>query len=392
MPFFVLRLNFPISFWLLNLSTLLFFFSFNIIIPEMPDYISSLGGADKKGHIIGLFTIAAALSRPISGKLADSIGRLPVMYFGGIVSILVSFFYPIFGSVLGFLTLRTLHGLSTGFLPTGNVAFLSDIIPKERRGQAMGISGIMNNLGFMGGNALSSLIVEQFGVNGLFYVSGLLALASVAIFIKMKESLEDTQRFKLKMLVVKKDDVYDHRAFQPAMVMFLTTMSFGAILTLIPDYSKGLGIMNKGLYLSVTTVSTILVRIWGGKLSDKIGRLKATMIGTACWILCTLSLVTLDHTMFFVSAVLMGCATGMNAPSLFAWAVDVADGLRAGRVMATLFIAMELGITMGAFGSAWIYGNDFQQLRIVFAALAMINVIAIGFLYAKSKAQLSVNQ
>ncbi|MFT6744847.1 MAG: MFS family permease, partial [Bacteroidia bacterium] len=117
--------RYSLQFWLLCLSTLLFFFSFTILIPELPDYISSLGGEDYKGAVIGLFTIAAALSRPISGKLADSIGRLPVMIFGGLVCIVMSVLYPIFISVFGFLTLRFFHGLSTGFMPTGTVAYLA---------------------------------------------------------------------------------------------------------------------------------------------------------------------------------------------------------------------------------------------------------------------------
>ena len=67
----------------------------------MPDYLSSLGGEDYKGYIIGVFTIAAALSRPISGKLADTIGRIPVMIFGGLVCVAISFMYPLFTTVFG---------------------------------------------------------------------------------------------------------------------------------------------------------------------------------------------------------------------------------------------------------------------------------------------------
>jgi MFS family permease len=75
-----------IQFWLLCLSTFLFFASFNMIIPELPSYLTSLGGGEYKGFIIALFTLTAGLSRPFSGKLADKIGRLKVMIFGAIVS------------------------------------------------------------------------------------------------------------------------------------------------------------------------------------------------------------------------------------------------------------------------------------------------------------------
>ncbi|MFY0644566.1 MAG: MFS transporter [Bacteroidia bacterium] len=384
--------RYPISFWLLNLSTLLFFFSFNVIIPEMPDYLTSLGGEDYKGFIIGLFTIVAAISRPISGKLTDLIGRLPVMFFGGIICVIVSFLYPWFATIIGFMMLRFFHGMSTGFIPTGTVAYLADIIPSDRRGEAMGIVGIMNNVGFMAGNASSSLITERFGVNGLFYLSAILALLSVAALLKLKESMVDTEKFKIKQLKINLSDVYDKRVFEPAVVMILTTMTFGAMLTLIPDYSKHLGIMNKGLFLSIATVSTILIRLWAGKLSDRIGRLKTCIVGTSFWVVASLLLSSLDINMFYLAAIFTGMATGMNSPAVFAWAVDVAKGIKSGRAMATLFISLEVGITIGAFVSAAIYRNHFENLQQVFLLLTVFNVLALLFLINKNRSYSSDNQ
>ena len=52
------------QFFLLCLSSFLFFSSFNMIISELPAYLDSLGGGEYKGLIIALFTLAAGLSRP----------------------------------------------------------------------------------------------------------------------------------------------------------------------------------------------------------------------------------------------------------------------------------------------------------------------------------------
>src|SRR5687767_7472677 len=95
-------------------SSLLFFASFNMIIPELPDYLTTLGGADHKGLIISLFTITALISRPFSGKLADKIGRVPVVMAGSIVCLICSLIYPVVSTVAGFLWLRLVHGFSTG--------------------------------------------------------------------------------------------------------------------------------------------------------------------------------------------------------------------------------------------------------------------------------------
>ena len=52
-----------------------------MIIPELPAFLTSLGGEDYKGLIIALFTLTAGISRPFSGKLADTIGRVPIILF-----------------------------------------------------------------------------------------------------------------------------------------------------------------------------------------------------------------------------------------------------------------------------------------------------------------------
>lgn len=373
--------NYSTQFWLLCLSTLLFFFSFSVLIPELPDYITSLGGESYKGATIGLFTIAAGLSRPLSGRLADSIGRLPVMIFGGVVCVIMALLYPIFTLVLGFLILRFFHGLSTGFMPTGTVAYLSDIIPSDRRGEAMGLVGIMNNIGLMAGNASSSLIKNVIGMNKLFWLSGVVAFVSVAIIFRMKETLPSPEKLNSKHFKIGWSDIWDKRAKEPALVMLMTVMLFGTIITLIPDYSKGLGIMNKGLFISIMTVATVITRFTTSKLSDIKGRIYSCKIGTSFWFLSALLLSYPNLNTFYVAAVFCGIASGINSPALFAWAVDVANGVRSGRAMATLFITLEAGITLGAFISAAIYGNKFANFTFVFLFLATIMLGALLYLF-----------
>ncbi len=373
--------KYPIQFWLLCLSTLLFFFSFTILIPELPDYITSLGGEDYKGWTIGLFTIAAGLSRPISGKLADIIGRKPIMIFGGVVCIAMSLLYPLFAFVFGFLFLRFFHGLSTGFMPTGSVAYLADIIPADRRGEAMGLIGIMNNIGMMSGYAMSSIIMRNLGLNNMFYLSGILAFLSVVFILTMKESLPKTKPLKLAHFKLEKEDLWDSRAKEPALLMLLTVAMFGAIITLIPDYSVGLGIENKGLFISIMTVSTIFTRLFTSKLSDIKGRIYSCKIGTSFWVIAAVLLMFRQEELFYLSAIFSGLASGINSPALFAWAVDVANGIRAGRAMATLFIALEAGITIGAVVSAAIYNNIFANFTFVFLGVALMSLIALLYLF-----------
>ena len=82
-------------------SSLLFSASYNMLIPELPAYLSSLGGAKYIGLIIALFTLTAGISRPFSGRITDTVGRVPVMVFGALVCVLCGMLYPVLNTVVG---------------------------------------------------------------------------------------------------------------------------------------------------------------------------------------------------------------------------------------------------------------------------------------------------
>lgn len=373
--------KFPTQFWLLCLSTFLFFTSFNIIIPELPSFLTALGGEDYKGAIIGLFTLSAAFSRPISGKLADSVGRVPVMVIGAVFSALAGLLYSFAATVWMFLLIRFIHGFCTGFKPTGTVAYAADIIHPSRRGESMAVIGLMNNFGFFLGVGVSSMLKQALGYNGLFISSAMLAIASILVLIRMKETLKSKRKFRWNMLVLTKSDVFDKRMVKPVIITLLSVCGFGAMLTVIPDFSVHLGILNKGAFMMVSTTGSLIVRFFSGKMSDRLGRKEMLWIGNLLWIV-SLGILGFTTTAaeFYIAAFIMGGAVGFNSPSFFAWAIDIADGKRTGNAMSSLFIALELGILYGAFLSAGVFGNDVTRLGFSFHVIGVFYVTAFVLL------------
>ena len=99
-----MKLNYSKNFWIIAISLFFYMISFNVLLPEMNEFISDLGGEDLKGLIIALFTIFAGLSRPFSGKLSDLIGRKKVMLIGMVIGALITLLYPLSEVVFFFLT------------------------------------------------------------------------------------------------------------------------------------------------------------------------------------------------------------------------------------------------------------------------------------------------
>ena len=369
---------FTLQFWLLGTSSFLFSSSFNMLIPELPGYLSDMGGAEYKGFIIGLFTLTAGISRPFSGRLTDRVGRVPVMAFGSLVCFVCGFLYPIFTTVMPFLLLRLVHGFSTGFKPTGTAAYIADIIPANRRGEAMGIHGMCMGVGSAFGPAIGSMISQAFSMNALFYTSSFFALLSIVILFNMKETLVEKEKLSVNAFKLTWRDIFEPDVFSPAFVTFLAYFGFGAVATLTPDFSEILGLGNKGMYFMVFTLFSILIRFVAGKLSDRKGRIPVTIAG--CLVLI-LSMVITGYAetvfMFLTGAAFFGVSMGILSPVLSAWTVDLSSDHNRGRAIATMYICLEAGIGLGAFLSAALFANKVENLPLVFLWMAGFAVAAL---------------
>jgi MFS family permease len=369
-------------FIMLCLSNAVFSASYNMLIPELPAYLSNMGGADYKGYILALFTLMAALSRPFSGKLTDSIGRVPVMIFGSLVCVVCSLLYPLVGSVAAFLLLRFFHGFSTGFKPTGTAAYISDLVPHNRRAEAMGMVGLFSTIGLAVGPAIGGFIAARWNIYVMFQVSAVFALMSVVILIGgLRETLPNRQRFNPSMLKISRSEIFEPLVIGPVIVTFLCFLSYGALLTIIPDFSEYLGIHNKGLFYTFFTGASIGIRLLAGKVSDRYGRLPVLKISAAIMAaaLFILALATTPY-MMMVAAVIYGVSVGLNSPAVTAWTVDLGHPEHRGRALATMYIAMETGIGLGAYLSAYIYHNNAAYFPMAFGIMGIAAMAALVYL------------
>jgi MFS family permease len=377
---------FTFQFGLLCVSNFLFSTSFNMMIPELPGYLTQLGGAEYKGLIIALFTLMAGISRPFSGKLTDTVGRVPVMIFGALVCVICSLLYPLLTSVAGFLFLRFLHGFSTGFKPTATSAYGADVVHESRRGEALGALSIGYTLGSSAGPMIGSYLVDYFSYNTMFYASSLFALGSVAILYNVKETLKAPQKFALKHLRINRNEIFERTALRPAIITLLLCLSIGCTITIAPDLSEHLGVHNKGLFFAFFTVASLLIRLVAAKVSDRYGRVPVLLVSS---IVLAISMVVLafagSATVMMLGSVIYGLSWGINSPAISAWTVDLCAPENRGKAIASMYIALEVGIGAGALFSAWIYNNQATNFKYAFLAPGFFALVAVALLISWNK-------
>lgn len=379
------------QFWFLCLNSLLFFSSLNMALSEFPQWLSSLGGADYKGFIIGLFTISAALSRPLGGRLADRIGRLPMMYLGAGIALICFLCYPHFRTVFGFLVLRFLHGLAVGLHPTALFAMSADIIPYDKRGEGVGILSTMGTIGMALGPGLGGYLSQYIDMFWLCNLCALFSLFSLMSIRAMKETLPQPRPFSFTEMRLKWSEVFEPRVIHPAVLIILGSYSFGMSLTLTPDWLVLLGASNKGLFLMLSTLGSIGSRLFSGKLSDKFGRVEVLLMATFLQVLAMVFTSTVDNLYeMVVAALFMGVAYGVFSPTLTAWAIDMSHPDHRGRAMATVYVSLEIGIGLGAFVTGMVFKNTLETailpiyLAAVFSFFAFLYMLAFKLLIRKA--------
>jgi MFS family permease len=390
---------FSSQFWMLCTSTVLFMASFGMVLPELPGFLAGLGRPDLIGWIVGLFTVGAFVSRFLSGRIADRAGRKPVMLFGTWVTLLAGLGYIGVGALEGgemwsgvpvavwmFLALRLIHGMSTGFRPTGTTAFITDITPLKRRGEALGYLGVAGNAGMAGGPAIGSWLTVEYGYNAMFIASTLFGLVALLMTVRLPETLPNGRKVRWDDFNVFKGDVLDWSSWPAALGLLPVAFAFGTFLTISPDFVGDLGYVYKGTFNTIIVAASISMRLIAGRASDRYGRVPLLLIGGAMLAagMFGLSVAETKWTAA-LAGIVYGMSVGINMPAIMAWTADLAKPGRVALAMGTMLMSLELGIGVGAVYSGYQFQGDLNAISGLYATAGVFGLIGFIVLWAFRK-------
>jgi DHA2 family multidrug resistance protein len=156
----------------------------NVALPHIQGSVSA--SSDQVTWVLTSYIVAAAIMTPLSGWLADRVGRkkMFLVSIGGFT--IASMLCGIATSLPELVGFRLLQGIAGASLIPLSQAVLLDIYPREQHGQAMAIWGAGAILGPILGPALGGYLTENFSWRWCFYINlpvGILALLGVWFFI-----------------------------------------------------------------------------------------------------------------------------------------------------------------------------------------------------------------
>jgi len=361
--------NFTILF-IANVASMI---GFQMINPNMAAYASSLGAAESAlGAVTAMFSTAALVARPFSGKTADRMDNRK-MIFISLLAITISLFaYNFADSMPLLLAARFAHGVLFGLNSTIVMTMASRVLPEERLGSGIGVFGIGQILSFSVGPYIGIYIADNMGYDWLFTIAATFSLiaAVLALFLS---SIKTAVPGEVKAKEPFWKTFFAPEAAGPCMIAFLTSTTYGAVNTFLVLHAKGRGVEDIGLFFVINAIVLVSCRPVLSRIIDRVS-MKLILYPSIICLIGSMIFVGFANSlaMFLTGAVLLGIGNGGAQPVMQAMCLKSVGFERRGAASGTYYIGLDLGNTFGPIvtgivSSRFGYGNAFLSMIIPLA-------------------------
>ncbi len=254
--------------------------------PVLTIYMQERGSSLAEISLITAASMAASfLFQVPMGWASDRIGRKPLLLGGLAVHGVISLSYLWVDTTAGFAILRFVEGIGAAALMPAARAYVMDIIPPARRGQAFGLLGAAFNAGILLGPALGGLMGGITGITGPFWFGAISSLVAwVFLAWKVQERRGAPAAATADESAPAPGVAITRTVWRPLLPVFLSTIGWGFVSGFfsvvwniwIHDLGGGLDII--GLSYTLFAIPLIVVGPWAGRMADRHNRVPMILI------------------------------------------------------------------------------------------------------------------
>lgn len=343
---------------------------------HLPELLHSLGANETAiGTTSAAFSMAAILSRPIVGTLLDRRGRRVVLLSGGAMHVVASGLYATVHAMGPWvLAVRAFHGIAAGFLFSAVFTVASDVVPDERRTEAVAVFGISGILPMSLGALLGDRLLAAHDYRLVCLVSAGLALVSFALSLGVPESRPaeasgETSRFRDALLAPSLPLLW--------LVGILFATGLASYFVFVKSFALAAHLGNVSTFFTPYAFTAIAVRLFGSGLPERVG-LERTLPPAIAILAVGLFALSAAHgeTGLRVAGAFCGAGHGFAFPVLMALFVKRSGPAIRGSVISLYTAIVDVAaVVAGPFLGALADATDHRMLFRTAAACAVASVI-----------------
>jgi len=363
---------------------------FGIVIPVLPFYADEFGAS---GLVLGLlFTSHAAMQAifaPIWGRLADRIGRRPVMLgtIAGTSGALLLLGFA--DSLLQIFVARILSGVFAANISVAT-AYIADVTDEDERTRWMGMVGACFGVGFIIGPAIGGpLALLGYGVP-MLVAGGLAAVNFVYAIFVLQEPASHRASVSAGASSSRLQVLSEPAIRNLCLTYFLFTFAVTQLETIFAYFMK-----NRFDYdvLGVTGIliamALVMAGIQGGGMRPLVARFgeKSLLVGGIALMALSFAIVPWAPVVGLLMVPLLGSAIGraVSQPSLMGLASFEASASNRGAVMGTFQSSASLARVLGPLAAGALYDRAEAAPFLLASALLLAALATTTALPATSR-------
>ncbi len=377
-------------------------FGTSMVHPILPLYAQSAFNmnAEVITLLLTAFFAAQFVAGPFIGRLSDKRGRLPILIISQMGTVIAFLMIGFAQSAAVLFLARTLDGITGGNIVVAQ-AYMTDIVPEERRTVALGYVMAAFGLGFAVGPAVGGILASAFGPRIPFFFAAAAAAATVILtHFTLEESLshEDRQRNRKR----------DAARLNPSALMknvplvsvlsvsFFARFGMGLLIATLALFAEEVLFSGQSLSSVSLGVGVMLMMVGIGQIMTQVILLPAALnyfsdtsivlIGAAARALSMFLLALAVEPLFgTASVVIFAVGSGLLLPPLQSLLTKTVRAELRGAILGIYQSVMSLAVILGTAIAGLLFAVDPTFPNWLGGALSCVSLVPGLFLWSWSR-------
>jgi MFS family permease len=336
-----------------------------------------------RGVLLGLEPGTAFLVRPVISPVLTVRNSISTIALGLATIMAALLSYQLTTDVWGLALVRVAHGLGLVLLISASVTLLVEFIPAGRSGQGFGIFTVASLLPYA---VLPPIVESMLGTVGneaavygrftIFLLPALLLLLPLGRSVRRLDAALPHHHKQRPTAAQLRADLRTPGVAQLLAANLLLFTATTIVFFYMKDHLLALGSGNAGLFFTVSTGTTIVVRVVCGKLLDRVNRaaMLTLFLGVLAATLCLFGVPDSIEAMLPLAA-LYGMCLGFVMPQMNASMFVISEPRLRGLNTNLLLFTMDGGFFLGPL-LAGLMQTDGMSLTTLFALCALGPLLA----------------